>query len=270
VHGVQGAQRHRVVGDEDGRHARLLQHLERCGVARRGRPVPVHHRRYLRTGRCEGLLPADDALDTLVPLRWPGDVPHRLVSKAEQVVGGQFRPKALVDAHHRVVARGAGVDGHHRWQVGGVPTVARHFRDQRLQQDDTVGGPGAQQVGALGDRSAVGIAEVRDRHRVAAFAGRTLDAAERCPRAVEGGVNRQHADAARTAAGKPARHHVRAVVERVHGDHHALTRFGRNLRVTVDDPGHGHGGNPSELGDVGERRCPIPRNAAANDVVHGC
>ena len=270
VHGAQRAECHGVVADEDGCDAGMLQHFEGCGVAGRRRPVAMDDRRHVRPGVDKGLLPAQDPLNALVPEGGARDVPDGAVPQRQKVFGGKPRTPPLIDAHHRIVTGRAGVDGDHRRQVGGVGAVAGHFRDQGLQQDHAVGGSRAQQVRALRNRRPVRVAQVGDRHGVAAIARGTLDTAQRGPRPVQGGVDGEHTYAAGAAAGQAPCHHVRSVVEGVHRYHYPFAGLRGDLGVAVDHPGHRHRGDTGQFGNVGERRGTVPGKTPTSGVAHGC
>ena len=75
-----------------------------------------------------------------------------------------------------------------------------------------------------------------DDDEVAGLVGGLLDPEQRRRRAVQRGVEADHAERLRAAGDERARHRVRPVAELLHRREHSLARLGPDVRAAVDDP----------------------------------
>ena len=101
VQGSQHAERHLVVGHEDGGDVGVPRQLQPHLVTRSRAPVANENGRDLRAGGLERRAPALEALLGLEEVPWAGDVPDGAVPEVEQQLRCADGSGELVDGDER-------------------------------------------------------------------------------------------------------------------------------------------------------------------------
>ena len=172
-------------------------------------------------------------------MKFGGPVMCHTVScpRSSRCCGGADRAGDLVDRDHRHALLGARLDRHQR-HVGVRVQQRVAGLAVRRDHEDAVDALPAQALDRVGHRRAVERLEARDDDEVAGLVRGPLDPEQRRRRAVQRGVEADHAERLRAAGDERPRHRVRPVPELLHRREHALARLGPDVRAAVDDPRH--------------------------------